>query len=57
MDAVAAAVRRRYRYIDQLFGKRVEHSRLNHHVFDARPGSLKKNRLIGESAPEIVHKI
>jgi hypothetical protein len=57
MDAVATAVRGGYRYIDQLFGKRIEHSGLNHHPFDTGPRSLKKIRLIGESTPEIVNKI
>jgi hypothetical protein len=57
MDTVATAVRSRYRNIDQFFCERVEYSGFNHHLFDARPCSLKKAGLVGESAPEIVHEV
>ena len=57
MDAVAATVSDGNRYIDELFCKRIERSRLNHHLFDARPYSLEKGRLIRESASEIIYKI
>ena len=52
MDAVAAAVSRGYRYIDQLFYKRIEHSGLNHHLFDAGPRPLKKAGLICQRFPQ-----
>ena len=57
VDAVAATVRRGYRYIDQLFCERIERSGFHHHLFDARPGSLKKGRLVRESTSEVVHEI
>jgi hypothetical protein len=57
MDAVAAAVCRGYRYVNQLFCKWIEHTGLNHHLFDAGPRSFKKGRLIRESTPEVIYKI
>jgi hypothetical protein len=57
MDAVAAAVGRGYRYVDQLFGKRIEYTGRNHHLFDAGPRPLEKAGLICQSTPEVVYKI
>jgi hypothetical protein len=57
MYAVAAAIDRRCSNIHQFFGEGIQFARLDHDLFNTRPGSFEQRRLTGECPPEIVNKI
>ena len=56
VDAVVAAVGDGNGDVEHLLGLGIEHSR-THHLLDALPRALERNRIVGERAPEVVDEL
>jgi hypothetical protein len=53
VDAVVTAMGNRDGHVEHLLGLGIERSR-THHLLDALPRALERDRVVGERAPEVV---